>query len=110
MMELKSPLKFKRGDCVHVSPDLPPWMKHFERDFDGIVWHSDGGHDPDREPQYNVIQLNEHAEPIDCYAWYPESALLPRIGVPRNHAVVDTWEEIVRRTEDIVLPEGTKRR
>lgn len=67
--------KFRRGWRVKVAKEMPPWMAHFESDFEAIVEYSYAqkfwGNDI---KNYSLIMLKD-GKTVGSIAWYPESTL-----------------------------------
>ena len=68
--------KFPRGARIHVNKEMPPSMRHFESDFDGIVEYTYaqkyGGNNVD---SYCIVVLDKKGRPIDSISWYHEHQL-----------------------------------
>lgn len=68
--------KFRRGDLVHITKDMPHWMRHFDSDKDAIVLYSYaeryGSESIERNhKQYSVLFWPDGDE---C-SWYDEDQL-----------------------------------
>ena len=65
--------KFKRCDVVHIKPDLPSYMSHFEKDKDAVILHSYaekyGGADTNN---YAVLLIDSGTD----VAWYNSENLI----------------------------------
>ena len=59
--------KFLVGQRVHVSKDMPIYMDHFEKDFDGIVDHYNN-------KEYSIAVI-EDEKVVNSISWYEENQL-----------------------------------
>lgn len=81
----RSKQKFLRGMRVHVAKNMPPSMRHFESNFEGIVigsygdmYHAQliGGAGDQNYQNYSIAVLDKHKNKIvNSISWYWEDQL-----------------------------------
>ena len=85
--------KFRRLAFVHVCKDMPPWMAHFDSDFDAIIdgTYSQlyGGRDVD---SYSLFQI-EDGQVVNHISWYKEEqlTLLPKQDQGKAEQMVEDY-------------------
>jgi hypothetical protein len=94
--------KFKRGFRVKVADEMPEGMKHFTKDFEGIVeyTYAQKYECPDEIDDYSLIQLDEEGNPVNSIAWYLENQLtLVSDDVEAGLKIIEVWRELEKKIE-----------
>ena len=85
--------KFPRGTFVQITKDLPTYMRHFEKDFVGVIEYSykqEYGYGSTKS--YSIVQLDKKGSPINTIAWYEEDQLtLVSSDVKKGKAIIEAY-------------------
>ena len=86
--------KFPRGSRVKVGDDLPLYMFHFEKGFEGIVQYSYAQkYHGDNIDSYSLIVLNDNGKPVNSISWYTENQLtLISDDVGEGKRIIEEYE------------------
>ena len=87
--------KFARGCRVKVDDEMPRFMSHFKKGFEGIVeytyaqkYHSDD------IKSYSLVVLDDNEKPINSISWYYESQLTLLSGdTKEGKRIIEEYKE-----------------